>query len=172
MRRDPLPTLPAPPEDCPDCTRRLVVQTLGAAGAAAAASVFGLGCGGGDDGPTPDAGDPLAGTMMCGANLCVLLGDPANVRLADVDGSRLITLPGEKLLIVRTAADDFVVLSATCTHQGCTVGYLVASKVAACPCHGSRFSLSGAVTQGPATQPLGRYSSTYDAAAQTLTIML
>jgi Rieske Fe-S protein len=173
MRPGRLPTVPAtaPTDDgCPDCTRRLVVQALGVT---AAASLLGLGCGGGGDDPTPDSGiDPLAGTMMCGADLCVLLNDPANALLAGVEGSRVITLPGEKLLVVRTATDAFAVLSAVCTHAGCTVRYDAPSDQAACPCHGSRFSLSGAVAQGPAARALKRYLTTYDAAAQTLTIML
>src|SRR5262245_28054291 len=117
MRRPSLPVVPAAAPE--DCTRRLVVQALGAG---AAASLLGLGCGG-DDGPAPDAGDPLAGTMMCGPNLCVLLSDPANALLADIQGYRVISLPTTKLLVVRRAAADFVVLSAVCTHAGCTVRY-------------------------------------------------
>ncbi len=172
MRRDRLPTVPAAPsaeEGCPDCTRRQAVQTLGVT---AAATLLGLGCGGGDDGPMPDAPDPLAGTMMCGANLCVLLSDPANALLLEVEGSRVISLPSEKLLVVRTAADEFVVLSAVCTHAGCTVRYDAPSDQAACPCHGSRYSLTGSVVTGPAPRSLKRYTSTFDAAMMTLTIVL
>jgi Rieske Fe-S protein len=170
MRRASLPTVPtaAPLGDCPECTRRLVVQVLGVT---AAASLLGLGCGG-EDGPTPDAGDPLAGTMMCGANLCVLLTDEANAGLADVGGSRVILLDGERLLVIRRAADDFAVLSATCTHSGCTVRWSAPRNQAECPCHGSRFNVSGSVAQGPATLPLRRYTSSFDAAMQTLTIVL
>jgi Rieske Fe-S protein len=172
MPRASLPTIPATAsseEGCPDCTRRLVVQGLGVT---AAASLLGLGCGGGDDGPTPDAGDPLIGTMMCGANLCVLLNDPANALLLNVEGSRVISLPNEKLLIVRSAVDDFVVLSAVCTHAGCTVRYDAPTDQAVCPCHGSRFTLSGTVAMGPAARSLERYTATYDAAMQTVTIVL
>lgn len=173
MRRASLPTVPAGIDDDggTPCTRRLIVQALGAT-ATASLLGLGLGCGGGDDGPTPDAGDPLTGTMMCGANLCVLLSDPANGRLLDIDGSRVITLPGKTLLIVRRTADTFAVLSAVCTHNGCTVHYEASSQQAACPCHGSRFGLSGSVAQGPAGSPLKRYDATYDAAMQLVTIVL
>ena len=41
---------------------------------------------------------------------------------------------------------------AKCTHAGCSLG--VKDGVAVCPCHGSRFAFDGAVTQGPATEPL------------------
>ena len=168
MRRESLPAVPPSSEGCPDCTRRQVVQGLGVA---AAASLLGLGCDGGGE-PLPDAGDPLAGTMMCGASLCVLLGDAANASLLDVDGARVITLPGEKLLVIRRDAEIFVVLSAVCTHNGCTVRYEASRDQAACPCHGSRYGLSGAVAQGPAAVPLRRYNATFDAAMQTVTIVL
>lgn len=48
-------------------------------------------------------------------------------------------------------------LTAVCTHSGCTVntqgvnGFL-------CPCHGSRFSFTGAVTLGPALSPLVHFA--------------
>jgi|SRR5688572_13663825 len=170
MRRGSLLTLRS--EDCPDCTRRQVVQTLGMAGAAAAASLLGLGCNGGGDEPLPDAPDPLAGTTMCGANLCVLLGDMANASLLNVGGARVIVLPDKKLLVVRRATDDFVVLSAVCTHAGCTVAYAASINEVACPCHGSRYNLGGAVVEGPATVSLKRYNSTFDVAMQTVTIVL
>jgi Rieske Fe-S protein len=45
-------------------------------------------------------------------------------------------------------------VSATCTHQGCTVGS-PERGVVSCPCHGSRFdAATGRVLRGPATRPL------------------
>ena len=43
-------------------------------------------------------------------------------------------------------------INATCTHLGCLIKQ--SSKGFDCPCHGSRYTASGAVTHGPATQPL------------------
>lgn len=40
-----------------------------------------------------------------------------------------------------------------CTHAGCRVT-VTDSKSIDCPCHGSTFSLEGAVTRGPASEPL------------------
>src|SRR4029079_16719620 len=52
-----------------------------------------------------------------------------------------------------TAADTFTAVTATCTHESCTItGFNGQAFV--CPCHGSRFSTSGAVQNGPATPHL------------------
>ncbi|MGW6426745.1 QcrA and Rieske domain-containing protein [Nocardia sp. NPDC055053] len=56
-------------------------------------------------------------------------------------------------VITQPTAGNFVGLSSTCTHAGCTVGN-VSDGTVNCPCHGSRFGLDGSVSGGPATQPL------------------
>jgi Rieske Fe-S protein len=55
-------------------------------------------------------------------------------------------------LIVVRLAGSFKALSAVCPHLGCTVGPFAGGFV--CPCHGSQFTLSGAVTQGPSLSNL------------------
>lgn len=172
MPSDRLPTVPAKTDaddddGCPGCTRRTMVQTLGVT---AAASLLGLGCRDGDGAPATDAGDPLAGTTMCGANLCVDINHPANALLQNFNGSRVISLPDDKLLIVRRSALEVVVLSAVCTHAGCTVRFDAAGEKIACPCHGSQYNLAGAVTRSPAPRSLTKYEATFDGAI--ITIML
>lgn len=47
-----------------------------------------------------------------------------------------------------------------CTHQGCEVEVHGSRYV--CPCHGSEFSIAGAVLEGPAAQPLITFKTTQD----------
>jgi len=58
------------------------------------------------------------------------------------------------LVITRDSGGAVHAVSATCTHQGCSVGK-PAAGVVTCPCHGSRFNaVTGAVINGPASRPL------------------
>ena len=75
----------------------------------------------------------------------------ANVADVPVGGGRI--LADRQLVVTRPTTDEVRVLSAVCTHQGCTVDS-VANGTISCPCHGSAFSLTGEVTSGPATTPL------------------
>ena len=61
---------------------------------------------------------------------------------------------GRRLAVYRDDDGDVTVLSARCTHMGCLVAFNPAERSWDCPCHGSRFDLSGAVIEGPATEPL------------------
>lgn len=72
---------------------------------------------------------------------------------------------GQGIAVTRLAAASVVAVSRRCTHQGCTVG-LPPSPLAnmTCPCHGSVFTVSGAVVNGPAPATLLTYSATIDTA--------
>lgn len=73
---------------------------------------------------------------------------------------------GNNVIVVRTAAgnvpESFVALTTVCTHQACTVEYKSGSNRFECPCHGSIYSISGSVLQGPAPLPLTRYAVSID----------
>jgi cytochrome b6-f complex iron-sulfur subunit len=158
---------PDPTTACPGCSRRDVLQGL-----AITAATVAIGCGGGEGTvPPPDASPPLA-TTMCGAQLCMDLGDPANAILTMVDGAGGISVPGDRIILVRTTTTTIQALSSVCTHAGCIVTFDRTSKGYNCPCHGSRYSSTGLVTRGPATSPLRRYQTQLDTATNQLTITL
>jgi Rieske Fe-S protein len=109
-----------------DLSRRTVI--IGAAVAPLAA------CGKSADAPasTPAPGQPLAAV----ADVAVGSG-------TIVDG----------YLITQPSAGVFKGFRARCTHAGCALSKIEDGQ-AVCPCHGSRFTLDGAVARGPATEPL------------------
>lgn len=61
---------------------------------------------------------------------------------------------GRKLAVYRDDEGALHALSATCTHLGCVVAWNAAEKSWDCPCHASRFNVSGEVLHGPAMKPL------------------
>jgi len=62
-------------------------------------------------------------------------------------------------VIVARTSSGYVAVSQACTHQGSTVVFDPGSNSFFCPAHGSRFSLSGGVLNGPAGSPLGAYKT-------------
>jgi len=74
------------------------------------------------------------------------------------------------LLLARIAAsggpDAIAAVSAICSHLGCTV--LPAAGLVQCPCHDSRFDLTGRFLQGPAGTNLLRYAVAFDGTTVTV----
>lgn len=58
--------------------------------------------------------------------------------------------------VYRDDAGQLHSVSAMCTHLGCLVQFDDLERHWACPCHGSRFDIDGAVLHGPATAPLAQ----------------
>ena len=73
--------------------------------------------------------------------------EPGHAAIMKVDGDNVAAFKDE--------AGVVHAVSAVCTHMGCLVGWNATDRTWDCPCHGSRFELSGEVIHGPATQPLG-----------------
>ena len=63
-----------------------------------------------------------------------------------------LTFDAAHRLFVAREKDDFHVISAVCTHLGCTVQ--MRGEEFDCPCHGSRFTSEGRIIGGPAPRPL------------------
>ncbi len=54
----------------------------------------------------------------------------------------------------RSPDGAYHLVSATCSHLGCVVGWNPAELSWDCPCHGSRFDIDGCVLEGPAVKDL------------------
>lgn len=120
------------------CGRRALLGSAGAGVAAALAA-----CGGGQ--ASGKAGNP--GGQATGA-----MKESITKASVPVGGGRVFA--GQQVVVTQPKAGEFKAFSAICPHQGCLVGD-VAKGVITCPCHGSQFDITtGAVRQGPATQPL------------------
>lgn len=63
------------------------------------------------------------------------------------------------IVIARTLAGVFIAVSASCTHEGTTLNYNSSGDKFVCPNHGSQFSSTGTVTQGPANSNLTQYQT-------------
>jgi len=87
--------------------------------------------------------------------------DPQLVKAEFLDDTGKVA-EEEKLFVrwVRTGKNSgyWVVVSAICTHLKCKVDFASDDHIFICPCHGSRFDLSGAVLRKPAKTPLPDYS--------------
>jgi cytochrome b6-f complex iron-sulfur subunit len=96
--------------------------------------------------------------------------DLANANVKDlVTASVGFIIVGE-LIVARRKSGDYIALSKACTHQGTTVQYRNDTDDIWCSNHGSVFSTSGAVVNGPAASPLKMYTTTLDTAKNTLTV--
>jgi len=90
----------------------------------------------------------------------------AKGHMASRDGSPEDLAPGQaavmqvnkkKVAAYRDETGTLHTVSAVCTHLGCVVGWNATDRTWDCPCHGSRFSLSGQVVSGPAVKPLASF---------------
>ncbi len=97
--------------------------------------------------------------------IVVDLSLPAYSALGTVGGS---VNKGE-IIIIRTSDTNYIALSNVCTHSGCTVGYNSGTTELVCPCHGSKFSTSGSVINGPAPTSLKKYNVAKEGNTLTIT---
>jgi cytochrome b6-f complex iron-sulfur subunit len=74
------------------------------------------------------------------------------------NGFAFVQYSSGSLLAARTNAGVYYAMTAICTHQGCNINqYDSGNKEFVCQCHGSTFSVTGAVTNGPASSALRQY---------------
>lgn len=69
------------------------------------------------------------------------------------------SVAANRIIIARLSATEFTALSRACTHQGTDVNFRPTQQDFLCPNHGSIFSTTGGVVQGPATSPLRKFNT-------------
>ena len=120
---------------------------IGGAGAVAAGAAL-TACGASDDAgeARPAAAAPTTTTPP---------GPDAKVvaAVADVPVGGGVMLESERLVVTQPTEGEFRAFIAICSHQGCNISGVEDDRII-CPCHGSRFDLDGAPTEGPAKRPL------------------
>jgi cytochrome b6-f complex iron-sulfur subunit len=109
-----------------------------------------------DDSPDDNPNNPGNGDNPFTLDLT----DTDYAALQPIGGSVFIT--SRNIVVIHTGTDAYTVLSSVCTHQGCQVGFNNSNNTLPCPCHGSVYSITGSVINGPAVNPLTRYNSTLD----------
>ena len=87
-------------------------------------------------------------------------GDEEKVKrvgaLSDVQvgSARFVADERRPFWVIRTARDELIALSATCTHLRCILQWDKDSGRLVCPCHAGAFDLNGNVVAGPPPRPL------------------
>lgn len=155
-----LPVVPPPAQDCAGCSRRTLLQTLGAALGISLVlpSCSDNGGMGVVDAPTSKMDAP-GGTCPTG-DLCLDVTKSPYTVLANTGGNVVVRSSTDMIMVVRTGATSAAAVSAICTHQGCTVNYINSTMRLVCPCHGAEFTLTGSVIAGPTSVPLHMYTAT------------
>jgi len=78
---------------------------------------------------------------------------PDNVKVEPGEG-KVFENNGERTGAYRDENGRLYLVNTTCTHMGCELNWNSAEKSWDCPCHGSRFTVSGDIIDGPAVSPL------------------
>lgn len=102
------------------------------------------------------AGTSVPGEVLKGARCDVLLCRTVHQRESEFepgDGG-VVVRDGEPVAAYMDEQGTLHLMSARCTHLGCTVAWNPVEQAFDCPCHGSRFGTNGAVITGPATKAL------------------
>ncbi|HEY3336641.1 MAG TPA: Rieske 2Fe-2S domain-containing protein [Candidatus Limnocylindrales bacterium] len=124
---------------------------------------------GSPDDSAPPSAAPLAGLAI--ARISDV--DQAGAKRFHVPSAAPASMyPGDPGIIIKLADGSYAAYDATCTHEGCRVGWDKADNVLLCPCHGAAFDPSdhGAVLGGPTNQPLLELPLQIDQASGTISI--
>ena len=158
-------------------SRRLFCAHACQAASLVAVSALLPACGGGGDGgnPTNPSGGggttqalPVINATVSGRTVSVSvsgsLANPGSAALVQAS-----SLQPNVFLVFRDSTTAFTVLTAVCTHEGCTVDSFN-GQLYTCPCHGSRYTTAGGVANGPANRALQPFASTLSGTTLTFNV--
>ncbi|HEY9533468.1 MAG TPA: Rieske (2Fe-2S) protein [Mucilaginibacter sp.] len=104
---------------------------------------------------------------------------PATGTTIDIDLNSSIKNIGDQtvshgIIIVRlgggNVVSSFTAVQVACTHEGTSINYNNSQGMFICPLHGSEFSKTGALIQGPATRALKQYAVAITGTTLTVTV--
>ena len=113
-------------------------------------------------------GSPLTTVTGTVAGSTITVNVDAVSPLAAVGGLATVQTSRGTFLLSRISETSIAALTATCTHEGCTVTETSGTQFR-CPCHGSQFTASGQVAQGPAGRALASFPTTFESGVLTFT---
>lgn len=105
--------------------------------------------------------------MLAGGTVTVTIASDSP--LASPGNAALVQFGSGSALVFRSDPNSFLAVTSVCTHQQCTVSGFENQQYV-CSCHGSRFSTSGQVKNGPAPSPLRMFATQFS--NDELTIIL
>ncbi|MGG4036892.1 FAD-dependent oxidoreductase [Heyndrickxia ginsengihumi] len=70
------------------------------------------------------------------------------------DEAAIFRIKGKRAGAYKDKNGKLYIVDTTCTHLGCELQWNSGDRTWDCPCHGSRFNITGEVIEGPAKQPL------------------
>lgn len=82
------------------------------------------------------------------------LESPSDKFTLEMGDGKVVEIGGKRVGAYRDDDGTLHFVDTTCTHLGCEIKWNDGDKSWDCPCHGSRFTFTGDIIEGPATKPL------------------
>ncbi|SFD77649.1 Glycine/D-amino acid oxidase [Lentibacillus persicus] len=79
-----------------------------------------------------------------------------NVKNLKPDDATITRVRGKRTGVYKDEENQIHAVDTTCKHLGCEVNWNSGDRTWDCPCHGSRYSYTGDVIEGPAKEPLNK----------------
>jgi cytochrome b6-f complex iron-sulfur subunit len=117
------------------------------------------------------SGSALTVINATASNNVIVIDVSSGSALGSVGSAAIVSYGSSAILVDHPAAGTYHALSSVCNHQGCVItNYDSGTKEFVCPCHGSRFSQTGGLDQGPASAGLLSYQTSLSGNQLTITL--